>query len=115
MKNPGDWDNVAATMATSGLMGMIIGGFRIVINRLYGGFGQWLAIMASSIFVAVVVGLVVNDTTLPPGWKYALVCGCAFVAEQVLLAFTAIASSLGSDPINTIRRLAAAFKGSKVK
>lgn len=109
-----EWDRIAQIVAASSIAGLAVGAVRIAVSYRYDGRWQWFAVMCGTVFVAVLAALVVADSDLSPAWGGAVVGVAAFVADNIILAMLTLAKSIGTDPIRTLRRLAAAWRGKAV-
>jgi hypothetical protein len=107
---------VAATIAgTSAGIGGLTGFLRIVIFGQSGGFLAWLSILAASVFVGMLAGLisssvVVDGVQLSEKMQWAVIIISSLVAKDLLSGLRSLGSEFASDPIALICRIVRGFR-----
>lgn len=106
-----EWDRVVVTVAASSFAGLCIGIAKTLILQRHGGWLPWLSMMAAAVVVAVMIGLTVDSTALPPTQKWAIVGLCAYLAEDILIGVGALVKLASTDPFGTVHKILDLFRG----
>lgn len=107
---PKDLDELWDLIGNAAAGGAVVGVLRGVIQRRYGGWLQWLSMLSAAALVAVLVGLA-TEGTMTRAQQFATVGASAFVAEDVLIGLSTLASLFGKDPIGTFKKIWDALRG----
>jgi hypothetical protein len=99
------------TLKLTGLIGTIIAIFRHIIEERLGGWLSLLRGFLASIVVAVIVGLLLGETTLQELTKAAVIGITAYVADDILFGLRKITVAIRNDPLGSIKELFAIWKG----
>lgn len=102
---------LAALIGASAAGGLLVGTAKYTIQRRPGGFWGWLCCGAASTLVAVLVGLALDGSGLPPGQQWAIVGVCSYVAEDLLVGALTLAATVRSDPLGALARVFSALRG----
>lgn len=109
--DPGDWDKFWKGVFATGVGSFVVGVFRIAILQKYGGWAKWTAALAGAVFVGVVAGLFMEDSTLSNWQRWGVIALCAFVADDLIVGLLSIAGHLRSDPLGFAARVFNAARG----
>jgi uncharacterized membrane protein required for colicin V production len=111
MNNKEDVQNLLAAMSVSGVIGLVVGIMRGVIQQKHGSLSAFFRGVLASLFVAVIVSWGLADTGLSVTAKGTITGICSFIADDILLGLLSLASLMGKDPIGFLTRLTAAYRG----
>ena len=98
---------------TVGFFGAVVGLLRLVIQRRYTSFAEAFAVIASSMLVAVIVGLALSSTSFPPPLQYAIVGLCSLISDEMLIIVASLARTAKDDPSKLIDAAKLILRGGK--
>jgi len=105
------WEEVVSLVTATAIGGTLVGLFRGIIVRRYGGWLQWTSLLLGSTLVATLTGLAIHDSGLSNSQQAAMIGVCAFLAEDILLGLGTLATLFRNDPLGTIREVWRAIRG----
>lgn len=98
---------------TVGFFGAVVGLLRLVIQRRYTSIGEAFAVIASSLLVAVLVGLALRSTAFPQPMQYAIVGLCSLIADEMLIIVASLARTAKDDPSKLLDAAKVILRGGK--
>jgi hypothetical protein len=104
-----------ASLTTFGLLGLVVGIMRGIIQQKHGSIGAFFRGIVASIFVAVIVSWGLADGALSPTTRATIIGVCSFIADDILLGLMSLGSLMGRDPLGFFSRLLAAYRGQSVQ
>lgn len=104
-------EKVLSAAATAGVIGILVGIAKGVIQQKHGGIGSFVRGLTASILVAVLIGWGLADAELSPTMLAAIVGVCAYLADDVILGLGEAGKLFGADPFGFVGRVWAAIRG----
>ena len=113
MKDEQEIKILVLTATTSGIVALLSGVARLIIQQKYGSWTIFLRGLLSSIVVGVMVGFAVEDYSAMTAGKLTLVAASAYLAEDLLVGFSIMGNLFRQDPLGFLYRIMDAIKGKK--
>lgn len=110
MKWP-DQTVLVITALWAGTIGFVVSLWRGMVVERHGSWRAFIRGAIASVAVAVLLGWSLADTTVPMTMQAAVIGASAFVAEDILLGFAALAQMFRNNPIETLRVAFRAWRG----
>lgn len=102
---------IVTAAITAGVIGMVMGIARGIVQQKHGGWGPFFRGLVASIAAAILVGWGLADFDMSPT-KQAFVIGvCAYLADDVLTGLQEIAKLFSADPFGTFEKVWSALRG----
>lgn len=111
MNSKEEVSTLMGALMVSGVIGLVVGVFRGVIQQKHGGLMALVRGAIASVLVGVIVSWGLADAGLSVTTKGAITAICAFIADDILLGLISLGSLLGKDPLGFFARLLAAYRG----
>lgn len=111
MDNREDYSALVTIMSVSGVLGLVVGIMRGVIQQKHGSVGGFLRGILASIFVAVIASWGLVNSGLSLNTQAMIIGICSFIADDILLGLMSLSTLLGRDPLGFFSRLLAAYRG----
>lgn len=100
-----------ALLITSALIGLFGSAVAGAAQFKHGGWGGVIKALAMGMGVAVLVGFGVSDYVQSQTLKFAIIGGCAAIAEDIWFGLKAMGTGLRTDPLGYVGRVVDALRG----
>lgn len=110
-----DVTTLLSVMSVSGVIGLVVGITRGIIQTKHGTFAAFLRGVLASIFVATLVSWGLADTALSVTSRGVIIGIASYIADDILLGLMSLGALAGRDPLGFIERLTAAYRGQAAK
>lgn len=100
--------SIVLTSMVLGLFGSSVAG---AAQFKHGGWGGVIRALAMGMGIAVLVGFGVSDYVESQTLKFAIIGGCAAIAEDIWFGLKAMGTGLRSDPLAYVGRVLDALRG----
>lgn len=111
MDNRDDYQTLVTIMSVSGVVGLVVGIMRGVIQQKHGSVLGFIRGILASILVAVIVSWGLADSGLSINMRGTITGVCSFIADDILLGLMSLSTLLGRDPFGFFARMVAAYRG----
>lgn len=110
MKNDSELETVLFTASSAGVLALVIGVFRSIIQTKRGWF-NWTRGVITSILVGVTVGLGIDSLNIALTAKFAVVAVTAYLADDLLTGLLVVGSTFREDPMSFVKKLIDSLRG----
>lgn len=111
MKTDPTTDALLVTTAGAGILGLLVGIARGLIEARHGSIRGWLAGIAAAVLVAVLLGWTLEAAHVPRSWQLPILGACAYIAEDVLAGLRVLGRMVRDDPLGGLMRILDALRG----
>lgn len=98
MKDKTEIDLLLAAGGPAGVIGLVVGIARGIIQAKHGSLGAWVRGITASLIVGVAVGWGLSDTSFSATTQAAIIACCAYIADDVLLGLLVLGGLFSKDP-----------------
>lgn len=92
-------------LATSGIIGFIVGIANGVVQKKHDGWGGFFVALLTAIAIALIVGLAISPYVNSEPVKLAIVGACAVISDDIRAGLKALGAGIRTDPLGTIGRI----------
>lgn len=111
MKEKEALDVLLGSAGIAGVIGLVTGIARGVVQARHGSIGAWVRGITASLVVGVMTGWALHDTDMTPTLQAAIIAVCAYTADDVLLGLLVLGSLFSRDPAAFAGRVIDSVRG----
>lgn len=92
-------------LATSGIIGFIVGIANGVVQKKHDGWGGFFAALVTAVAIACIVGLAISPYVSSEPVKLAIVGACSLISDDIRAGLKALGAGIRTDPLGTLVRI----------